>query len=347
MSNSSRSVLDSILDLLRALFGTKPPVPPSPAPPAPTPLPDEPPSSNAPQPISSRVLVIVYDPVVEPATGLKLSQKMNWNRADDLISQYIADMTESSGGLAHYSVVKRIDVNEFPLKKDGFRYTADTLIGVINRRVTAHNPDLVNYASILAQFNIIQGVANNEFDEVWVFAFPFAGFYESVMGGAGAFWCNSNPLGSLASTGKRFIIMGFTLERGVGEMFEAFTHRCESIMTRVYRQASGEDNMFARFIRYDKVAPGNSECGNVHFAPNSERDYDWGNPRTVISKCDDWFNYPNFKGITREVTCAEWGNGDIRLHHKWWLKHLPHVGGRTKGVSNNWWQYVIDPNKVG
>jgi hypothetical protein len=218
---------------------------------------------------------------------------------------------------------------------------------VINRTVTPHNPDLIDYAAFLSQFNIIQRVANNEFDEVWVFAFPFGGLYESVMGGAGAFWCNSNPLDFVAPMGKRFVIMGFSLERGVGEMFEAFTHRCESIMTKVYRQAIGEDNLFARFIRYEKSAPGNAECGNVHFAPNSERDYDWGNPRFVLSKCDDWFNYPNFKGVKRQVNCAEWGNGDTRLHHKWWLNHFPRVGGRTKGVSNNWWTYVIDPNKVG
>jgi len=32
------------------------------------------------------------------------------------------------------------------------------------------------------------------------------------------------------------------------------------------------------FIRYEKTAPGKSACGNIHFAPNSQVDYDWSNP---------------------------------------------------------------------
>src|SRR5262249_31552836 len=29
-----------------------------------------------------------------------------------------------------------------------------------------------------------------------------------------------------------------------------------------------------------------------------------------------------------------------------WLRHLPHVAGETYGVSNNWWQYMVNPNLV-
>ncbi len=36
----------------------------------------------------------------------------------------------------------------------------------------------------------------------------------------------------------------------------------------------------------------------------------------------------------------------MREHHLWWFRHLPHAGGKTDGVSNNWWDYVRDPNLV-
>ena len=104
--------------------------------------------------------------------------------------------------------------------------------------------------------------------------------------------------------------------------------------------------MWSKFILYDKVAPGKSNCGNVHFAPNSDKDYDWGNSRVVTSNCDDWYNFPDFKGITREVDCSEWGNGDIREHHRWWFDHIPKTTGSTNGVQNNWWHYMIDANHV-
>ena len=87
--------------------------------------------------------------------------------------------------------------------------------------------------------------------------------------------------------------------------------------------------------------------GNIHFAPNSASDYDWNNPRLVQSRCDAWLHFPGQPGLARKVNADEWGNGDIRLHHKWWLSHLPKVAGRTASVANNWWQYIIDPNLIG
>lgn len=140
--------------------------------------------------------------------------------------------------------------------------------------------------------------------------------------------------------------MGFNYERGVGEMLEDMGHRAESIMAKMYEGKRGEANLWERFTRYDKTHPGRAECGNVHFAPNSLRDYDWGNPRPVKSGCDDWLNFPDFTGVTRLVSCSEWGSGDTRLHHLWWFKHLPHTGGETNGIANNWWAYILDPNQA-
>ncbi|HSJ58221.1 MAG TPA: hypothetical protein VLC95_13640, partial [Anaerolineae bacterium] len=108
--------------------------------------------------------------------------------------------------------------------------------------------------------------------------------------------------------------------------------------------SSPDRNLWKRFIQYDKVAPGRAHCGNVHFAPNSQRDYDWGNRTPVDSYCDDWYEFPNFPGKIRRMDCSEWGNGDIRAHHTWWLRHLPRVEGETNGISNNWWWYAVDAN---
>jgi len=140
--------------------------------------------------------------------------------------------------------------------------------------------------------------------------------------------------------------MAFNYERDVGCMLENFGHRVESIMSRVFQNHGPGQNLWERFIRYEQVAPGQAQCGNVHFAPNSTRDYDWGNPRSVMSYCDDWYSFPELPGRARRVNSAEWGNGDMRAHHMWWLEHLPCAEGETYGVSNNWWQYVVNPNLV-
>jgi hypothetical protein len=174
-----------------------------------------------------------------------------------------------------------------------------------------------------------------------LFGFPYAGFYESCMGGAGAYFCNGPVIPGTSTCPKPFLIMGFNFERGVGEMLESLGHRAENSISHAYSNVPSSDNLWERFIRYDLVAPGASEVGNVHFAPNSLKDYDWGNPRKVLSRCDTWYKFPDLSGSPRQVDCSEWGNGDIRQHHMWWMRHFLHIGGQTNGVVNNWWEYII------
>jgi hypothetical protein len=305
-------------------------------------------SENPPPEVTSlKTLVIVYDPVVDTRSGKKLSEFMHWNRVEALAKGFMTDILQTSEGLARYQIVQRIDVDGFPAKVDGFQYNAQAYLNVIRGAARPYMPQEADYYAIIERFNILQLVALREIDEVWVFNFPHAGFYESIMGGPGAFWCNAPPLRNTEAAGRRFVIMGFSYERGVGEMLENMGHRAESILEKTFEGIRGEENLWRRFIRYEKTAPGRAALGNIHFAPNSERDYDWNNAGIVLSECDDWLkNFPNFRGEVRPVTSAEWGYGDIREHHKWWFKHLPKTGGSTNGISNNWWQYVMNPNHV-
>ena len=332
---------NNLSEMLKALFGGRQPTPPPPPPPPP----DVPASLEPAVIVSPRVLLIVLDPIIDPATGEKLTQHMNWSRPEDLLSAFNADLLAVSGGLARYQVVQRLEINEFPVKADGFRYTPQPYLNVLKGVSPAHKPDLINYQDFLTRYNILQLVSANQIDEVWAFGFPYAGFYESSMGGLGAFFCNSDPIANTASCARRFVVMGFSNERGVGEMLHSFGHRVESIMQQVYLRAPGSANLWQRFTRYDQIAPGQAEVGTVHFPPNGQKDYDYTNTRIVPSHCDDWYNFPAFKGTVKQVNNAEWGS-DIYPYTKWWLNHLPKVGGRTGGIANNWWQYILDPNKV-
>lgn len=294
-----------------------------------------------------KTLVIVYDPVVDPASGKKLSEYMKWNKVEELAKGYMSDILQVSGGLVRHQIIQRLDVNEFPPKVDGYQYDPQTYLNVVRGVSSPYMPQEVDYYAIIDRFNILQRVANEDVDEVWVFNFPHAGFYESIMGGPGAFWCNAPPLKNTETSLRRFVIMGFSYERGVGEMLEDLGHRAESIMEKTFEKLTGDDNLWKRFIRYEKTHPGQAALGNVHFAPNSERDYDWNNSSIVTSECDDWLmNFPDFKGVRRTVSASDWGNGDIREHHKWWMKHFPKVAGRKNGIHNNWWQYIANPNNV-
>jgi len=293
------------------------------------------------QALDVHVYLIVYDPFIDASRGIRLSQYMGWNRVDDLVAGYIADIDECSRGQVKYQIVQRTDLDEFPLKVDGFRYTPQAYLDVIRQRRPAHNPDTADYPRIVSDLNLMERISSGEIDEVWLMGFPYAGFFESRMAGRNAFWCNSPPLENTQGCPRRFVMMGFSYERGVGEMLEDLGHRAESLLEKVFERTPREQNIWKRFTRYDKVSPGLAEVGTIHFAPNSQRDYDWGNRRFVPSACDNWLHFPDLSGSPRPVNCAEWGNGDIRAHHKWWLSHLPNAEGSSNGISNNWWEYVI------
>jgi len=298
-----------------------------------------------PAPVTRKVLMITHNPTLRSQGKRTLREHFHWNDPEALATGYIEDVRWCSYGYANYEVTEHIVVDGYPIKRDGFRYDERSYLDAWRRR-QFHDPDGVDYLALVDEFNMIGRIERGEIDEVWLFGHPYGGYYESIMAGRGAFWCNAPPLAGTEGCGRRFVIMGFNFERGVGEMLEDLGHRAESILYKVFERTRGNANLFERFTRYDKAHPQHAECGNVHFAPNSVRDYDWGNPRPVWSFCDNWYQFPDLSGAPRLVDAREWGGGDIRAHHRWWLRHLPHVSGEAQGIAWNWWQYVVDPNMV-
>jgi hypothetical protein len=304
------------------------------------------PVGQRPAPVHRKVLLIIFNPPV-PSEGRKfLNAVMKWNDPEELTEGHIADMKEVSYGYANYQVVGKEEVRDFPVKVDGFKYKADDFVKALRNKSGFHPKDEVNYLQIVKDHKLIERVNSGEIDEVWMHGFPYAGFYESIMAGPGAFWCNAPALKGTENAKRRFVIMGFNYQRGLGEMLENQGHRAESIMKHVFRNETGKDNLWEKFTRYDKTHPGKAEVGIVHYAPNSEKDYDWGNMKKVTSYADDWLNFPNFKGEKRTMDATDWGKGDTKQHHVWWFKRLPHITGSDEGISYNWWEYIIDPNKV-
>lgn len=306
------------------------------------------PGGGAPRdaPLKPRVLLIAYDPVIKTPPPVRLSRHAGWKEWGELTRQYIEDVRECSGGFIDYRIVDTQVVDEFPAKKDRFRYTAEQYLAAMRGDAKWHELDAVDYHAILRKFRVAERVNRREIDEVWVWAMPYAGFYESIMGGRGAYYCNAPPLEGVAAD-RIFVVMGFNYERGVGEMLEDLGHRTESIMKKVYGSWEPKaTHAWNRFTLYDRVAPGQAACGSIHFAPNSERDYEWGSSRKVYSTADDWLTYPHLTGRRRLMNSSDWGGGDIRLHHKWWFTRLPRAPGRgADGKLANWWKYTIDFNR--
>lgn len=289
--------------------------------------------------IQPRVLLIIFNPIIKSQGNKKLTQVKNWNDPVSLTNQYISDLYEVSNGFTDYKIKSKMEINDIPVKLDGFKYTEESYLNCLSNPSTCHQPDMVDYGKIFQKNNVCNLVKAMGISEVWLWGGPYFGYYEwNVKGPKMDLWSVNLP-----NCGKTTYVMGFNYERGVGEMLEDFGHRTEGILTQVIANGNwqkNEDNEWNKFSLYPK------HCGNVHYGPNSVSDYDWSNQNYVSSNCDDWYTYPTLSGNYKNINCTQWGC-DMRGHHKWWLKHLPKTTGTTNGKLNNWWQYMVNLDNSG
>lgn len=297
--------------------------------------------------ITVDVAVVNYDPIIEAQNNRQLHSVLNWSDPRQQTRDYCNLLRRISGGFVDYRVVDYRDVDEWPQKIDNFRYTDQTYLANWQSNSNWHSPDGMDYAWMLQSQGLTPRIASDEVDEVLVFGAPYFGYYESRMAGPNAYWCNSPGMPQIAS-GRLFVMMGFNYERGLAEMLEDHGHRTESILTRAYGSWNNTGPIqhdWDRFSRYDRIDPGHAGCGNVHFPPNGQSDYDYGNALVVWSTGDDWrLNWPNLLGTRRQMNASEWGGSHLG-YLSWWFEHLPRrTGVSAAGRQNNWWKYVQDFN---
>lgn len=107
-----------------------------------------------PSTIKPKVLVIIFNPIIESEWNKRLTEVLNWNDPDSLAEAYRADLFDVSKGYLDYEIVGRIDVDEYPIKLDGFQYTDETFLKCWRERKGFHQPDNVDYKAIFDQFDI-------------------------------------------------------------------------------------------------------------------------------------------------------------------------------------------------
>ena len=300
-----------------------------------------------------KLLVVNYDPVLTNHGGARLSRHLKWNNPRPMTTNLIRYLRESSGGFADYKLVEWIDVDAFPLKRDGFRYTEQTFLEMWKDQKKAHQPDSVSYAAIFKELNLVERVKREGIGEVWVWGAPYFGTDEYAMKISGDL--NSYPTDNpwfyrpydIPDCGRTVWVMGFNYEVGEDNALHSYGHRCEGILALtvgrgIWDDKAGETNAWSRFTRQAEKSPNDAQVGNVHGGPNAKGGYDYGQTNVVMSGADDWFNYPRLTGAKKPVNCDTWGKPHHLNFMRWWLNHLPKNAGVTGGFYNNWWRYVVD-----
>lgn len=311
--------------------------------PTPTPTPTPPPDSGL-----VNVYVLNFDPLID---GQPLTQYRNWNEPDDLMADYVADVSESSGEVVTCRLAKQSVIRTYPTKPGGFVFTNEQYLACLSNPDTATRcRDIIDYQAVLNTpydpdyVSACEALAAREIDEIWLWGGPWFGYWE---------YHTVQPATLCADVNRRFTVMGFSYERGVAEMLHDLGHRAEHVLQgelglTLWDQFDGQRPRYAQDYAcpaapdatHPEVEPGDTHCGDVHFPPNAYCHYQYDRDLAVQSNCDDWLNYPDLTGQKTTVNAADWGS-DQRGFLKWWLGRLPRNPGSHDGLYNNWWKYIF------
>ena len=302
------------------------------------------------EPAHIKVAVVYQNPIIYSAGGIRLHQKENWYNPKALVQQIIDVFAEATQGVVQFEVVEVLEDDTLFTLMNGHYVTPEEVATYLDEPnwqslKDAHNAGTLHfdYNAMLNYYDFCSKREAGLIDEVWVYAWPYAGMYESQLTGDNAFWWNSPPLRG-NSCHQLLSIMGLNYERGLPEGVHSFGHRMESAIRHIYGRwdlHAPDPNAWEIFTRIDKEIPEMAHVGNIHFPPNGVKDYDYSNRTVVNTFADNWLRYPYLFNISRAVDCEEWGCTQLG-YLRWWYAHIPRFKGVTDGVLNNWWHYFYD-----
>lgn len=306
-----------------------------------------------------KIAVIAYNPIMENRPGSpRLHQACGWANPLAMASDHTNWWDRASRGMVRCQIVTQVVHDIWPRKIDGFRYTDESYWAIYtNGWQGAHQPDTIDYLNLFTNDSpwLVQLIESGRVDQVWMYMFPYAGTYETRLFGEGAYECNS-PGTEMLGNQRLFMVNFPSFERPDTPM-ENLGHGAEGVLgawfwNHLVNYPGWLDtpytniNDFALFTRHVSNSPANIHCGNVHFAPNSFADYEWGSSRLVLSYADAWLNYPHLTNAPRWINASEWGSGINHLHKIWWFSRMPQKVGLWRGHLMNWLTYYLNLNRA-
>lgn len=219
-------------------------------------------------------------------------------------------------------------------------------------RKAGHKTPMTDYNQIAREAQFRDWVENKGVREVWIWGYH---------GGKVDMWESNmaSPQGDVSNSDRdpndlpvfkhTYTVFHYNYQRGASEAVEDHMHQIEAVLNSVDgRDVTPPERwpellFWGRFVGSDRthkiVRPG---CGWAHYPPNAERDYDWANPRSVLTDMDDW--RPDGQGRKTPMDSTRWGGSSLRWF-VYWMQHLP---GPDNGLTwqgrnlNNWWVFIGD-----
>ncbi len=304
---------------------------------------------------AAKVIVLIYNPVLEGEGGKTLIEHVKG--ADPREYSYILAnvIREASWGYINYDIVDIVEVDGYPIKVDGFRYTDESFLEV--RKTQKWQPATSSYRGFFEENHLLERFQKEGITELWVWGasgMHFDEFAFYIPNRYARFGPTDNPwfyrpYDIPPEIGHTTWVMGFNYEVGPDNMIHSYTHRVESMAALAMADGVWETfgqrdpwNVFSWLETDHPETP--SMVGNCHVPPNGQSGYDYNNKRRVLSWADNWAHYPNVTGKPRLISSQEWGNNQFGFQ-KWILERVPKFPGATKYGYNNWWVYIANTDE--
>ncbi len=266
---------------------------------------------------------------------------------------------------------------------DEMRFTAfvTTLTGEVDLVPWVNNFKTIDYHKLFLRLGIEDLVVGHGIKEIWMSIFPkdaypsvilngyddpstYYGFPESNMsspttGDISNSWRIPHDLPVYSST---YVVYGHSNHRGVDTFLHNRGHQIEAQMHYIEKnKVPGNQLFWNKFIGYVNGIY-TQRCGNTHFPPNGEYDYDYANPKIVNSDIQNWIpaggqkspvNFDTWTKIVYDIDMRvnRFGfymdNYHSDPHTKWLLYWFQSIPGQNNNIPyqrdgktymlNNWW----------
>lgn len=197
--------------------------------------------------------------------------------------------------------------------------------------------------------NICYWVDQRHVKEVWIFGYGGAdrnGWESNVSSTYGDFSNSDRDPADLPICAHSYTVYDYNYGRTSHEAVHNHMHQFEAIFSDI------DFELFGVFTGWPPVTSNQiARCGNTHFSPNGETDYDWSNSRLQRTDCEDW--RPVGYGTTKVVTCSRWNCDDLD-YFKYWMQNVPGFGNRLSDCGardagcvptrrmKNWWTFIYN-----
>jgi hypothetical protein len=216
--------------------------------------------------ITKKVLLLNFDPNMTTQGNVPMhvwgNQHYGWLWTTDplvLFKNYLADLTEGSGGYVRWQVVHYAGIADYlnrwlPIscstQFNSAGFTEQQFINAYDlgpsqgkwveagQQMPCAGSYETDYNRLFDDYTIDTKVTNGEVDEVVIYGHPYGGLSESRMAGTAPYWLNGP---AMFRNAPNYVVMGLSYERGIGEALESFGHRTEQLLANhVYRNTSNE-----------------------------------------------------------------------------------------------------------